>query len=410
MTTRWMPDSERDLAEALQDGRTGESHTLEFKRELGRGKGANKELGRDLAQFAIDGGTLIIGVDELDDGGLALTPVELDGLPERIDQVARSVVDPPLAVSITTLPSTDAQRGYLFVTVPESPDAPHAVDGRFYGRGDRTKHVLTKMELEQVLRQRLAAQEDVEEHLADWVARDPVPDDTRAGAHLFVLARPSTARRGMLHDHLRSEGVGDLPHVVRTAILDGRPRTEWAGGQQFAPDIPNSAGNGERRPDGWAFHSNALAQGRAMRRLDLRSEEGTLDLEVTEDGEIRLFCGRAAMSKSGTGEFLFIFEALILGLVKRTLLVASNVSEVTGYVGPWDVAVALNGLAGHVSHRESQGFLTGSPYASDTYGESVRVTSAQLVEEADIDAVVERLVGRLNRTLNGGVVPVPQLP
>lgn len=45
-------------------GLLDETHTLEIKREIAAGSGANKELARDLASFAIDGGTYIVGVDE----------------------------------------------------------------------------------------------------------------------------------------------------------------------------------------------------------------------------------------------------------------------------------------------------------------------------------------------------------
>jgi hypothetical protein len=63
------------------------------------GRGANKELAKDLAQFAIDGGVLVIGVDD-NDKAIApkLTPVDLNGLKERVDQVARSIPDPPMHV------------------------------------------------------------------------------------------------------------------------------------------------------------------------------------------------------------------------------------------------------------------------------------------------------------------------
>jgi hypothetical protein len=87
----WLPTSETALQEALQGGLLDESHNLELKRTLGTGRSANKELARDLAQFGIDGGTVVFGVDEGSDGEPPiLTPVPLHGLAERIEQVARS--------------------------------------------------------------------------------------------------------------------------------------------------------------------------------------------------------------------------------------------------------------------------------------------------------------------------------
>jgi hypothetical protein len=53
-----MPRSEADLQAALGEGLIGESHYLDLK-EVPSAKGANKESARDMASFAIDGGTLM---------------------------------------------------------------------------------------------------------------------------------------------------------------------------------------------------------------------------------------------------------------------------------------------------------------------------------------------------------------
>jgi hypothetical protein len=59
---------------------------------------ANKELARDLGQFTIDGGVLIIGVDEGDETTPpSLTPVDLARLTERIEEVAAKPGRPPAA-------------------------------------------------------------------------------------------------------------------------------------------------------------------------------------------------------------------------------------------------------------------------------------------------------------------------
>src|SRR4051812_4843658 len=96
---RWTPRSEVDLDAAIQQGLLEETHYLELKREISPGKGANKELARDLASFAIDGGTYIIGIDEdKRDHILRLSAQPLAGLAERVEQIARTIPDPPLAV------------------------------------------------------------------------------------------------------------------------------------------------------------------------------------------------------------------------------------------------------------------------------------------------------------------------
>ena len=57
-----------DLVSAAAGGLLDESHWMELKREIPRTKGSNVELARDLASFAVDGGVLVIGVDEDDLG------------------------------------------------------------------------------------------------------------------------------------------------------------------------------------------------------------------------------------------------------------------------------------------------------------------------------------------------------
>jgi hypothetical protein len=103
---RWQPRSVADVQAAIDDGTLAERHWLDVKESVGTSDGAKKELARDLASFANDGGGYIIGVaEDKSTGKLTLAPVELAGLPERIDQVARSRCDPPLYVVCHPLPS-----------------------------------------------------------------------------------------------------------------------------------------------------------------------------------------------------------------------------------------------------------------------------------------------------------------
>jgi len=64
VTVFWDPRSESDLATAIDAGVLAETHYQDIKREVGSKPGERKELARDLAQFALDGGKLIIGIDE----------------------------------------------------------------------------------------------------------------------------------------------------------------------------------------------------------------------------------------------------------------------------------------------------------------------------------------------------------
>src|SRR5438445_4987956 len=110
----WPPRTEAALDTAAKNKNLVETHVLELKRELPPGSDAsNKELARDLASLAIDGGLLIIGVDE--GNNFALAPVPLDGLAERVELVAGSRIDEPLPIAgfIEIESAANPKDGYL---------------------------------------------------------------------------------------------------------------------------------------------------------------------------------------------------------------------------------------------------------------------------------------------------------
>ena len=150
------PRTEEDLEHLAQNGLLEESHGLDLKRELGSGNAANKDLAKDIAAFSLDGGTILIGVDE-DTSPPGLWPVPLDGLAERIEQIARMRVDEAVQIRTTVINSTsNAGHGYVVVHVPQSVRAPHMVDGRYYGRGDKTNRMLPNAEVVRLLDRRRA--------------------------------------------------------------------------------------------------------------------------------------------------------------------------------------------------------------------------------------------------------------
>ena len=128
---RWTPKTEADLQAAITGGLFEESHYLDLKKAP-NSKGDNKELARDLSSFAVDGGTLIIGVQENKESRtFELAPQPLNGLPEKIEQVARTIPDPPLTILTQEISAAaDDGTGYLVVHIPASPVAPHMVDNR----------------------------------------------------------------------------------------------------------------------------------------------------------------------------------------------------------------------------------------------------------------------------------------
>lgn len=57
----------------------------------------------------------------------------------EVEQAARTTPDPPLAIPTEEISSAASDgTGYLIVRIPASPVAPHMVDNRYFGRGDKT--------------------------------------------------------------------------------------------------------------------------------------------------------------------------------------------------------------------------------------------------------------------------------
>lgn len=388
MTPRWTPTTEADLREALAAGLLEETHYLELKSEVPPGKGSNKELARDLAQFAVDGGTLIVGVEEHDDAPPTLAPVALAGLPERIEQVARSIPDPPLAVSCQPIPSdADPALGYVLVSVGASGTAPHMVDGTYFGRGDKTKIRLSDPEVVRHHRARKDAEETISGLLEAYIRRDPVPAELRAQAHFFVVASPVAPRREMLLDVVDGDDWAERFMRLRNKgvwpVVDG----------QFAPNLAD-AEIFARRTGGAAMTTSGLTRDRQITppRGGAPFNEDALELEMSEDGEVRLLMTRFSdVLGSGSSEQVLMLDVAPV-LTLQVVRIASAVADHCGYFGPWMLGVAATGIAGLTATNGRQ--------LGQDVEEYRMVTTASTEELAQFPGfVTTRLTGRLLRAL-----------
>lgn len=383
----WSPKGEEELQRAAEQGALAESHHLDIKRELRPGKSANIELARDLASFAVDGGLVVFGVDEKATTP-ALHPIPLDGLSERIEQVALSRIDEPLAVSTTAIPSAgDPDIGYAVVRIPPSPLAPHMVEGRYYGRGDKTKYVLSNDEVFRLHQQRRHWEETAGTILDAYVGRDPVSVPSQA--HLFLVAEPVAAREDLLV-HLIEDG----PDPWQRRLLDlvhTRALSKIRGGGSYSPNM-GEATLTARRANGWALTTHRFGDGREP--PEDAKEAWLLELEMTERGGLRLYCGRATDS-SQDHERVF-FEQLVVGLCHSLLALLRQIAEETGYWGSWDLGVAVTDLRGAVSWFYVKSFRSTGPGYSDA---GYRMTTRTTFEEASsrANAVADRLLGRIIR-------------
>jgi hypothetical protein len=394
----WIPRTEADLAAAAGQGLLEESHYLDVKREIPAGRGANKELARDLASFAIDGGTLIIGIGEDAAASLlALVPQPLAGLPERIEMVAHTVADPPLAVLCSPIASElDPSLGYVVVRIPPSAMAPHMVDHRYLGRGDKTKLYLSDADVRRLHEQRRATEQDALTLLQEQFDRDPIPTEARAQAHLFLLAKPAAARLGMLLDLVHGQGVQArlLTFAQRADAPEIREFLKTTG--DFSPPL--------RYASDFAFRSAGaaltygLAADRSWSRADGQSPEDIVELEVDEDGGLRVFMSRLSDSLPSGGAAASGERLLIAGAVtysRQFVALTGAAAEHAGYLGSWILAAGATGTKGLPVHDYLMRGRSGPRLDAPIYQRATTASYAELVKQPG--TVAERLIGRLLR-------------
>jgi len=376
--------TEDDLRRAVAAGRAHEGDHLDIKRELPAGSQATTAIATDLASFAINGGVIVVGLTPARPP--ALEPVVLRGQEERIQQIARDRVDPPLRVAVREIPSVDAaDRGYLIVTVPATGD-PHAVDGAFRGRRGTVNIRLSAAEVRASYERGDPARPPLSAALTSFEGRDPFPPDRQRLGRLRVIARPTGAPPRML-DHALGDGWA--------AWIERNVRSGPALTAGFSPDF-GEAWNVRRMPDGWIASRFEVPH----RPGDRDWENHGIEIELDEDGSIRVFCSRA------TDDFRdhpVAFEPAIVGLVLRTVWLAGIVSQDASYAGDWEFGVSVTGLAGTTSFYLAQRLIIGArdalPYPDDRYERVWRGGTADLT---DPNSVADVLVGPLSRALNDG--------
>jgi hypothetical protein len=391
----YQPQSEAEIEMAISQGLVEEDHFTDLKRELTSGARGNRDLAQDMAAFAIDGGRIYVGIDE-SSRPPTLTPVHPTGLCERVEQVALSRIDEPLHVTCTVIPSVHTlRRGYLIVTVPPSPAAPHMVDGRYMGRGDKTNRILADAEVIRLHERRQRATHQVEFLLRHEMSRDPAEGGERG--HIFIVAEPVTGQSKMLHDRLLQQ---DMQQWMRETLRPevGSVLCYWQ------PRIDASQDVSRRGARGWAIHSSAISSGRLVQCNTSGSpllENLMVDMEVSEDGGIRLFCGQGTLPYH---ELLLVPEGLVIGLLRQVLRATRTVAMTSSYLGSWDVGIAISKLKGTLSYEilaRNRTVIDAWRYSDDDYMATVRVSREHLA--ADPAGIVRRLYGPLSRGLSSSL-------
>lgn len=225
----WVAQDWADLELAI--GVQVESGSLDFKSALPP-KGKIRDLAKDAAAMSIDGGVILVGLAEEDGVATAITPIELKGAMERVQQVIDANVNPALPVEVTPLRAKESdEAGVLVITVPASWSAPHEYEGRFPARAGATTRYLGEREIEALYARRweLRQQGDLQAGLQGHQLPPGVRLDTGGAAV------------GVMRLHVRPPGNVHLPlepHIgpaLREATAEAAETVEGLMRRDFHP-------------------------------------------------------------------------------------------------------------------------------------------------------------------------------
>ena len=197
---RWEPENLDALRSFVENGGASETRFYEFKEQLP----SNKAVAKQLAGFAIDGGSLVIGVAEPESGRFEVRPIKHADLREKVGQIAQSRVDPPLFIKSRLLKEpNDDSRGVLWITVPPSPEAPHQVGGVYYERGDTQTQPMKDGTVARLMTARRRTIDEITAKLEEFMENDPIPNGTKV--HVFGIAEPIGASPEELYEAIEGE-------------------------------------------------------------------------------------------------------------------------------------------------------------------------------------------------------------
>jgi hypothetical protein len=387
----WIPKSEADIVDFVTNGKLNETSIFDAKKELSTN---SKEIAKDIAAMANEGGVLLYGVDEDSQTKrpTVLNPIPLPGERERITNIVRTCIDEPPDFQTVPFPdATNPTTGYIAVIVPPSPRAPHMViikgEHRYYGRTDTGNTPLNEGEVARLYARRQQWEFDIASYLSEVIQRAPSVPSSEA-AYLHIVCRPVSSSDELL-DTARSQ---DSPGGFLNSLLASSAQ-QSVFPRQYSPDF-NYPHTWLRRADGWATYLHAEPAHNANRH-----PTDVLDIQINDNGAAWLFCGRAAHRDGG---ILYVIEDVLAGLTVRLLAFLGELYDRGNYVGLVDIGLAVTGLKGAITVRTRNSFLDDNwpPFDQEEYRRTRRTSALTL--KADARSVAEKLVTPLIRATTQG--------
>ncbi|HEY5266246.1 MAG TPA: ATP-binding protein [Acidimicrobiales bacterium] len=329
----WIPRSLNELVFALP-GITETSH-LELKEQLPI-TARNGDLAKDVASLTSDGGVIIYGVrEDRSTQSFSLAPIDLTGVRERVASIVGSRVEgSPYIETLTIDDETGSGKGFLVVHVPESPMAPHMVDGiGFFGRFDTVTRMLTAGDIDRLYQRRAKWDEDRSVFVSEAITDSQLTSKVNLlPGVVYVVAHPVTGqsdirvRSGIANDH---NSLMNLLTNVCNAL-------------QFV----NSAGVTLSAIIPYEF--KRTLDGVELVRPDSISSNSYGHAQFLDDGTVRLSYGPIVDNFTDPSNPM-VRDGSSVQVAAQAFLLAGNILAAAGYSGLVDVAIQLSGCDGTFS-------------------------------------------------------------
>lgn len=139
-----------EYIQSLIDNKIKESIILDYKRELTN----NNEISKDISAFAnTSGGRIIYGIDEIDYLPSSINWIDNKGIKEKIESVILTNIQPEIkGYDIYSIENPNNLSHAIFVVdIPESPDAPHMANNKYYIRRNFKSEPMEDLEVKNAI-------------------------------------------------------------------------------------------------------------------------------------------------------------------------------------------------------------------------------------------------------------------
>lgn len=333
----WIPKDEAEIAARIEQGDLFETPTFDAKEAL---PGKSKEIAKDLAAMANDGGVILVGVGEDANKRLArLAPIPLKDQGLRVESIAYSALQERVPLRVKEIPHrADPTQGYLVVIVPMSLRAPHMVTveqvNRYYGRNGTQSVPLTEGEVARLYARRVQAEQSAAQRIEALLDGVELASDPEI-ATLRLAVQPLLTSTTFLEMTRQEASVlfePALTHAVRQKI---------PGGSDSGLHIAKAW---HAQPYGWLQHFGADPAWEPTRQT-----ARVRDMTVRWDGGGTLVIGRVG-DRVREGAPIWLFESQIAAATLQFVAFFGKLYEEVGYLGPVALGVEVCNIKGAVSH------------------------------------------------------------